>query len=176
MKGKKRLTKTSSVADYVREIEEGYQIEPDMIGERIVALMRTRSKLYSNGSEYFSREHKKNLVDSIHYTMRRLWIDLKFGRFDEEEEVPTYRFTDPDESTLEGTVEMMREAAEDETLMFHCVRDALVSAADEYYSAARIPYKDKWMIYDLMKTKLEDMVTTQQEARDAGQGGVETDE
>lgn len=150
----KKITKTSPIGDYIRDIEETYRstLPSDHIGMNI---------LYSFCAAYTNKpapkinpstNHKKTAVQSIHTRLRQLWLGLRFSRYDTEMELPTDPYMNPTEVNLEGTIELLRDARGH--MFLKDLRDAAVEASDEYYSDAKIPYSDSWRIYDLMHNKL----------------------
>ncbi|MFH1668494.1 MAG: hypothetical protein ABIA62_01055 [Candidatus Woesearchaeota archaeon] len=150
----KKITKTSSIGDYIRDMEESYHstLPPHHIGMNIVYAF---CSAYSNKPAPKvnpSPNHKKSVVISMHTRLRKLWLGLRFSTYDTETPLPTDPYMNPTEENLEGTIELLREARGQN--FFTDIRDAAVEASDEYYHNAKIPYSDSWRIYDLMHTKL----------------------
>jgi len=150
----RKITKTSSIGDYIRDMEETYRstIDEEHIGMNIVHVF---SASYSNKPAPKvnpSANHKKAIVSSVHARLRKLWLGLRFAKYDIENPLQTYSYMSPTEINLEGTIELLRELRGAD--FFREVRDATVEASDEYYAGARLPYLDSWRIYDIMHNKL----------------------
>ncbi len=150
----KKITKTSPIGDYIRDIEDTYHVTLPQghVGMNIVYAFCAAYANKPAPKVNPSPNHKKTVVTSMHTRLRQLWLGLRFSKYDVENELPTDPYMNPTEVNLEGTIELLRETHGKH--FFSDIRDAAVEASDEYYNNAKLPYSDSWRIYDLMHNKL----------------------
>ncbi|MFQ5474585.1 MAG: hypothetical protein ACE5DM_01995, partial [Candidatus Nanoarchaeia archaeon] len=71
----------SSLADYIGVLEDKYEMDPRNVGRHILNALSQRTNARQEAP---SEETKRNIVQNLHENIRKVWLALRFGNYNDE--------------------------------------------------------------------------------------------